>query len=103
MSANLTIVRETPAAVQVGGGIDVANAGSALARSAEIITPGATVRVDLAKLGSADSVTLSVLLAWAARARQQRGRLIFTSIPLRLRAIAHLSQAEPLLGLAEAA
>ena len=68
-------------------------AGAALA---EVHNP---VEVDLKGLHSADSVTLAVLLDWMARARRQEGDLLFRNVPKRLRSIAHLSDAEDLLGL----
>ncbi len=103
MNARLTIQRLGESSVQVAGRIDIGNAASALARSPEVAMPGRRVEVDLAQLESADSVTLSVLLAWAARARRAQGSLAFVSPPSRLLAIAHLSKAEPLLGFANAA
>ncbi len=98
MSSELAIQRSGDSAVRVAGRIDVANAASALVRSAEVVVPGRAVQVDLARLESADSVTLSVLLAWGARARASGGSVEFLAPSTRLRAIAHLSKAEPLLG-----
>jgi hypothetical protein len=40
-----------------------------------------------------------VLLAWAARARAGKVSLRFTRAPANLKALAHLCDAEPLLGL----
>jgi ABC-type transporter Mla MlaB component len=98
VSEALAISRLSAERVQVSGRIDVRNAADALGRRREIAVSGTQVEVDLAQLESADSVTLSVLLAWAAHAAQQSGNIVFTQIPPRLRAIAHLSKAEALLG-----
>lgn len=98
MSARLAISRASATRVDVSGGIDVRNAAEALARSREIANSGVHTEVNLSALETADSVTLSVLLAWAARTAQQGGHLVFTKIPPRLVAIAQLSKAEALLG-----
>ena len=44
--------------------------------------------------------TLAVLLAWTARARRAGAALRFAGVPDDLRALAHLCDAEPLLGIA---
>lgn len=98
MSERFAISRTSAERVRVSGRIDVRNVADALGRSRDVAVSGAQIEVDLAALESADSVTLSVLLAWAARAAQQGGSLIFTQIPPRLMSIAHLSKAETLLG-----
>ncbi|MFZ1837923.1 MAG: STAS domain-containing protein, partial [Dokdonella sp.] len=64
-----------------------------------LVVGGRVDRVDVAELHSADSVTLAVLLAWAAHARRNGGSLAFLHASSRLRAIAHLGDAEALLGL----
>ncbi len=100
MSDALRISRDASAALRVQGRIDVRNAASALARGDEIVVAGARVELDVSGLQSADSVTVSVLLAWAAQAARQGGRLECTNVPPRLLATAHLCKAESLLGIA---
>lgn len=83
--------------VRVVGALGFANAGEGVARSEEL-TSGSTV--DLGGLVKPDSATLGVILIWAARAAARGARLTFTNVPPGLRALAHLCDAEPLLGLA---
>ena len=77
---------------RVAGRLGFAEAAAALARG--------EVTVDLADLGQVDSATLAVLLAWTARARRAGAALRFAGVPDDLRALAHLCDAEPLLGIA---
>ncbi len=84
---------------RVAGRINVDNAAAALVRGSELGIGDRIGLVDVAGLKSADSVTLAVLLAWAAQARRNGGGLAFVHASSRLRAIAHLSDAEALLGL----
>ena len=74
---------------------------AALARSDELLTGAASdISVDVARLEAVDSATLAVLLAWSARAQEAGQRIRYTGIPDGLRALAHLCDAEPLLGIA---
>ena len=99
MSNSLIIELTSPGVGRVAGRIDVDNAAIALIRGSALQAGGRSLEVDLAELHSADSVTLAVLLEWAAQARTRGNRLIFRQASSRLRAIAHLSDAEQLLGL----
>jgi phospholipid transport system transporter-binding protein len=94
----LTIEMATPSTGRVTGKIDVDNAASALSSGADLFAAGKSITADLSTLESADSVTLAVLLAWASRARRAGGALSFKGASSRLRSIAHLSDAESLLG-----
>ncbi|MEO8011511.1 MAG: STAS domain-containing protein [Dokdonella sp.] len=82
--------------MRVSGRINVDNASDALARGREFLS-GAQRRVDLSALESADSVTLSVLLAWAAPSSRRGEAVEFAGMPSRLQALAHLSDADQLL------
>ncbi len=84
----------------VGGRLGFVEASAALARGTELYDPaGGDVAVDLAGLQGVDSATLAVLLAWAARAASAGTQLRFAHAPADLTALAHLCDAEPLLGL----
>jgi phospholipid transport system transporter-binding protein len=96
----LRIERVGASGVRVSGEIAFANARDAVARTSELFAGGGDVAVDLAGLSRADSATLGVLLIWAATAAMRGVRLRFTNAPAGLRALAHLCDAEPLLGLA---
>ena len=99
--AMLRIVRSDPAHAQVAGRLGFPEASAALARSEELLA-GASgeMSVDVSGLETVDSATLAVLLAWSARARMSGKRINYTGIPDGLRALAHLCDAEPLLGIA---
>jgi ABC-type transporter Mla MlaB component len=86
--------------VRIEGPIGFANAGEAVARTAELFDGDARLCVDLGGLSGSDSATLGVLLLWAAAAAKRHVRLTFTHPPAGLLALARLCDAEPLLGLA---
>jgi len=96
VSDALRIERVDAGHVRVAGELGFANAGEGVARAQEL-PAGATV--DLAGLSRSDSATLGVLLIWAARAAKRGTRITFTNVPAGLRALAHLCDAEPLLGI----
>ena len=93
------IERIDAANVRIAGEIGFANAGEGVARTHELFDGASDVNVDLGGLAHADSATLGVLLIWAADAALKRVRLRFTHAPAGLRALAHLCDAEPLLGI----
>ena len=99
-SSTLRIERADAAHVRVAGEIGFANAGEAVARTGELFDGPADVTVDLSGLARDDSATLGVLLIWAAAAAVRGVRLRFANVPQGLLALAHLCDAEPLLGLA---
>jgi phospholipid transport system transporter-binding protein len=99
-SGSLRIERADAAHVRVVGEIGFANAGDAVTRTGELFTGHSDVTADLAGLTRADSATLGVLLIWAAAAAVRGVRLRFANVPPGLMALAHLCDAEPLLGLA---
>jgi phospholipid transport system transporter-binding protein len=96
----LRITRDGASDVRVSGEIAFANACDAVARTGELFEGGGDIAVDLAGLSRADSATLGVLLIWAAAAAMRGVKLRFANAPKGLQALAHLCDAEPLLGLA---
>lgn len=96
MAAALQITSAGEGAAHVAGRIDVANSAAALERFAELPNT-AQVSVDVSRLTDADSITLAVLLAWAARAARQGRRLNYVALPEKLRALARLCDVEALL------
>jgi phospholipid transport system transporter-binding protein len=105
-SAPLRIERGDAASMRVAGRLGFSEAAAALARSGELLdagtagAPGRAIKVDIAGLEGVDSATLAVLLAWAARASARGMSLSFTGVPPGLLALAHLCDAERLLGIA---
>lgn len=97
MNNALSIVSTSSNEARVSGRIDVENAKLALARGASLFV-GKSIATDVSGLQSADSVTLAVLLAWMERTQNSGGVLTFKGVSTRLRAIAHLSDVESLLG-----
>lgn len=84
--------------LHVSGRIDVDNAASALARGRESLAKGSLQRIDVTRLESADSVTLAVLLAWAAPSHARGAAIGYVGMSARLQSLAHLSDADVLLG-----
>lgn len=89
--------------IHVIGAIDTSNAAAALQQAERLLGVEGRVVVDLSRLSSTDSVTLAVLLAWAARLHRTGQRVQFTRMPEHLRALARLSEVEALLGIPAAA
>ena len=98
--AALSIERTDAAHVRVAGDIAFSNADEAVARTGDLFAGSSEVTADLGGLARADSATLGVLLIWAASAAVRGVKLRFANPPQGLRALAHLCDAEPLLGLA---
>ena len=99
MSDRFTLERRKGEPARVSGRIDVGNAAQALAAGEPLAAASGRLEINLGDLQSADSVTLAVLLAWSARARRNGVELVYRDASPRLRSIAHLSDAEDLLGI----
>jgi phospholipid transport system transporter-binding protein len=97
--APLRIERVDGGRVRIIGEIGFANARDAVARTDELFAGNQDMTIDLGALERVDSATLGVLLLWAARAAVRGVRMRFANPPGSLRALAHLADAEPLLGL----
>jgi ABC-type transporter Mla MlaB component len=80
--------------LRASGAITFANATQTLARLPDARGP---VDVDLSRVLNADSATLSVLIAWAARARARGGSLRYLNAPSGLHNLARLSDLDALL------
>ena len=99
--SSFRIERADASNVRVSGAIGFGDATEAVKRTDELFAANANdVTVDLGGLSRADSATLGVLLLWAAAAATRRVRLRFANLPQGLQALAHLCDAEPLLGIA---
>lgn len=98
MSADCVLAVEADATAHLRGRIDVRNAARVLAEGKGLIGSGRARVLDLSQLESADSVSLAVLLAWRAAAGRHGLDLRLVGMSARLRALAHLSGAEALLG-----
>lgn len=97
----LRIERIDATHVRVSGALGFAEAAAASGRAGELIGNGdRVVELDVAGLLRTDSATLAVLLAWAARAAKNGCTLRLDGASADLRALAHLCEVEPLLGLA---
>lgn len=101
MSAELRIEGVDASRVRVVGSMGFADAAAAYGRSDEI-TRGRSgaVQLDVGRLERIDSATLAVLLAWAANAAGEGIRLTLSEVPADLKALAHLCDAEAILGIA---
>ena len=98
MSHSLTIEIDATGRGRIAGRIDVDNAADALSRGIGLFAVGKPLIADISALESADSITLAVLIAWAARARKSGGNLTFKQVSASLQAIAHLGDVESMLG-----
>lgn len=98
----LRIERVDAARVRVSGALGFAEAAAAHRRYRELFgnAGGGAVELDVSGLRGVDSATLAVLLAWAASAATSGGSLRLSGTPAGLRALAHLCDVEPLLGIA---
>jgi ABC-type transporter Mla MlaB component len=99
-AGSLGIERADARHVRIVGEIGFANAADAVVRTDDLFAGNADVTADLAGLTRVDSATLGVLLIWAAAAAVRGVKLRFANAPQGLMALAHLCDAEPLLGLA---
>jgi ABC-type transporter Mla MlaB component len=98
---SLRIEHADASSVRVSGAIGFGDAVEAVKRTDELFAGDAkNLSVDLGGLARADSATLGVLLIWAAAAATRGVSLRFANPPQGLQALAHLCDAEPLLGLA---
>jgi anti-anti-sigma factor len=99
VSDRFTLEHRSGEQARVSGRIDVENVAQALAAGEPLAAQSGRLEINLKDLRSADSVTLAVLLAWSARARRNGGELVYRDVSPQLRSIAHLSDAENLLGI----
>jgi ABC-type transporter Mla MlaB component len=101
VSEGLRIERIGAGQVRLAGTVGFGQAGAAFGRGAELLDGSAPdLDVDVSGLREIDSATLALLLAWAAEAARRHVRLRLTAVPDDLKALAHLCDAEPLLGIA---
>ena len=87
-----------PGVLEVSGTLSFGNAGEAL-RAAPFERGAGDVDVDLGALVEADSVTLAVLIAWAAQARARGTNVHYRHAPPALCRLAHLADVDALLEL----
>ena len=80
----------------IAGTLTFADAAHVFEASRELPLPENGV-VDLAGLGAADSSALAVMLALKRRAAVEGSRLVFTSVPPGINALAHVYGVEELL------
>lgn len=101
MSEGLRIERVGAGQVRLAGAIGFEQAAAAFGRGAELLDGSAPdLTVDVSGLRDIDSATLALLLAWAAEAARRQVRLRLIAVPADLKALAHMCDAEPLLGIA---
>ena len=101
MSEELRIERVGAGQVRLGGVVGFEQAAAAYGRGGELLDGSAKdLTVDVSGLRDVDSATLALLLAWAAEAARRNVHLHLAAVPADLKALAHLCDAEPLLGIA---
>jgi phospholipid transport system transporter-binding protein len=85
-----------PARLEARGELGFGTAADALHAGLALLGPGQWV-VDLARVTSADSAGLAVLIEWLAAVHERGGALRFESVPEQLVAIARISDLDGLL------
>lgn len=90
---------------RVDGELTFASVGALLRAGGGLFEgEGATpVVVDLGAVRRADSAGVSLLIEWLRRARQAGRGVVYRNVPEQMRAIARISNLEPLLHLANGA
>jgi len=94
-----SVESDTLGTLRVSGAITFTNAARALAHMPQVPRAGTPLAIDLSALKNADSATLAVLIAWAARTRARGGELRYLQAPEGLRNLAKLCDVDGLLGL----
>lgn len=79
------------------GQLGFETAAEALRAGLVLLPKGQPCTIDLAGVSDADSAGLAVLVEWLAAAADGGGTLTFEAVPAQLRAIARISDLEPLL------
>ncbi len=95
-SRTLRVELRSPGGLAVSGAISFDNAAEALQA---VPRARGDFDVDLSALRDADSVSLAVLIAWAAQARAHGTNLRYRNAPPALCKLAHLADVDGLLGL----
>lgn len=91
-------VRESEARVRLQAPLRFATVPALRRRGLELIdAAGAELTIDLSGVSSADSAGLALLIDWLARARAGHKTLHYVDPPEALRALARLSDVEPLI------
>lgn len=95
--APFSIEADGPERLRARGELGFKTAAAALKAGLALLPQGGKCTVDLAGVTSADSAGLAVLVEWLAAAAERGGSLMFEAVPAQLRAIARISDLEPLL------
>ncbi len=85
--------------IQVRGALTFATARRARVAGAKLLSAqsGAALEIDCSAVSSSDSAGLAVLLDWLVLARRQGQALSLTNVPAPIRAVAEISDVEPIL------
>jgi phospholipid transport system transporter-binding protein len=85
--------------VQVRGALTFATARRVRAAALRLlaVSGGPPLAVDCAAVTASDSAGLAVLLDWLALAKHRSRSIRFMNLPAPIRAVAHISEVEPLL------
>jgi phospholipid transport system transporter-binding protein len=85
--------------IQVRGALTFATARRVRAAALRLlaVNAGSPLAVDCAAVTTSDSAGLAVLLDWLALAKHRSRSIRFINLPAPIRAVAHISEVEPLL------
>jgi len=95
--AQFSIEADGPERLRACGELGFATAAEALRAGLALLAKGGRCTVDLGGVSAADSAGLAVLVEWLAASAERGGSLTFEAAPAQLRAIARISDLEPLL------
>jgi len=95
--ALFSIEADGPERLRARGELGFATAAEALRAGLALLPKGGRCTVDLGGVTAADSAGLAVLVEWLAASAERGGSLTFEAAPAQLRAIARISDLEPLL------
>ena len=93
------IHRQANGSFKLLGELSFASANLALKQTAKLFSSAAPMEFDLSGIGRVDSAGVALLLEWRRSAHERGGKLDFVSPPDQLRAIAHVSGVDGILGL----
>jgi phospholipid transport system transporter-binding protein len=89
--AKLSLTEQSPGYFTVEGNLTFANIDKQALQSFYSLKGVETIYIDLAKVGTADSAGLALMIEWIKQSRSIRAQLRFKNIPDQLMALVKLS------------
>jgi phospholipid transport system transporter-binding protein len=99
MASSGVFTRESDQRYSVSGHLGFTSVRDVLRASAPLLDGQPTIEIDLAKVESADSAGLALLIEWYCLAQRSNRSIRFVNAPAQLRALAKISDIETVLPL----